>query len=51
MPEPVSDEEMLSTLRRLLVGVVWTGAEIARRRVVLAAIIERIRESPPQPMR
>lgn len=44
---PVSESEMLATLRRLLLGTVWTGAEIARRRVVLAAIIERLQQHPP----
>ena len=38
----VTVSEMIATLRDLLNGKVWTGAQIERRRVVLRAIIERL---------
>lgn len=40
---PVGAKEAIETLRRINAKVVWTSAEIARRHVVLEAIIDLIR--------
>lgn len=41
---PVTHSEMIAVLRDLLRAKVWTGAEVRRRRVVLLAIVDLIRE-------